>query len=200
MTEYKIVLASQSPRRKELLAQLQMPFEVLVKEDIEEVFPDTLPSEEVPAYLARQKATPYKEDCKNNNVLVITADTIVYCDGHILGKPKDREEAVAMLQMLSGKAHEVITGVALTAKDKQTDFSVSTKVFFKALTTEEIDFYIDNYKPFDKAGAYGIQEWIGMVGIERIEGSYFNVVGLPVQRLYEELKRFKNPINNNKND
>jgi len=190
MTEYKIVLASQSPRRKELLSHLQIPFEVLVKEDVEEVFPDELPSEEVPAYLARQKATPYKEDCENNDVLVISADTIVYCNGQVLGKPKDRDEAVAMLQMLSGKAHEVITGVALTAKDKQTDFSVSTKVFFKALTQEEIDFYIDNYKPFDKAGAYGIQEWIGMVGIERIEGSYFNVVGLPVQRLYAELKRF----------
>jgi len=190
MTDYKIVLASQSPRRKELIAHLNIPFEVLVKEDVEEVFPEKMPSAEVPAYLARQKAIPYKKECQNDNVLVITADTIVYCNHQILGKPKDRNEAVSMLNMLSGKAHEVITGVALTAKDKQTDFTVSTKVYFKSLTAEEIDFYIDNYKPYDKAGAYGIQEWIGMVGIERIEGSYFNVVGLPVQKLYSELKRF----------
>ncbi len=190
MTDYKIVLASQSPRRKELIEQLNIPFKVLIKEDVEEVFPESMPGVEVPAYLARQKAVPYKEDCRNHNILVITADTIVYCDKQILGKPKDRDEAVKMLNMLSGKAHEVITGVALTTKDKQSDFTVSTKVFFKTLTSEEIEFYIDNYKPFDKAGAYGIQEWIGMVGIERIEGSYFNVVGLPVQKLYSELKRF----------
>jgi len=190
MTDYKIVLASQSPRRKELLAHLNIPFEVLVKEDVEEVFPEEMLSVNVPAYLARLKAKPYSKDCQKDNILVITADTIVFCDQQILGKPKDREEAITMLNSLSGKAHEVITGVALTAENKQTDFTVSTKVFFKTLTSEEIEFYVDNYKPYDKAGAYGIQEWIGMIGIERIEGSYFNVVGLPVQKLYTELKRF----------
>ena len=190
MTDYKIILASQSPRRKELIAHLNIPFEVLVKEGVEEVFPESMPCEEVPVYLALQKAITYREELQKNDILVITADTVVICDGQILGKPKDRSEAVSMLNILSGKAHEVITGVALTAKDKQRDFTVSTKVFFKPLTEEEIDFYIDRYKPFDKAGAYGIQEWIGMIGIERIEGSYFNVVGLPVQKLYSELKCF----------
>jgi len=190
MTDYKIVLASQSPRRKELLAQLHIPFEVLVKEDVEEVFPETMPNTEVPVYLARQKAIPYQANCQTDNILVITADTVVCCDDDILGKPKDREDAISMLRRLSGQAHEVITGVVLTTKDRQVDFTVSTKVFFKALTADEINFYIDTYKPYDKAGAYGIQEWIGMIGIERIEGSYFNVVGLPVQRLYTELKNF----------
>ncbi len=190
MNDYKLILASQSPRRKELLAHLNMPFEILVKEDVEEIFPEDMPAHEVPLYLARQKARPYEKDCQSSNMLVITADTIVCCDEHILGKPVDKNDAVKMLQMLSGREHEVVTGVALTSADKQSGFTVSTKVFFKALTPEEIDYYIDHYQPFDKAGAYGIQEWIGMIGIERIEGSYFNVVGLPVQRLYTELKNY----------
>ncbi len=190
MNNYKIILASQSPRRKDLLSQINVPFEVIVKEDVEEIFPADMPAHDVPVYLAKQKALPYGDDCKNDNVLVITADTIVCCDEHILGKPSDKAEAVKMLQMLSGREHEVITGVALTSGTKQQVFTVSTKVYFKALTVEEIDYYIENYRPFDKAGAYGIQEWIGMVGIERIEGSYFNVVGLPVQRLYTELMNF----------
>lgn len=190
MNDYKIILASQSPRRKELLSQLNMPFEAFVKDEVEETFPADMPAHEVPVYLAIQKALPYKEDCESDNVLVITADTIVCCDEHILGKPADKADAEKMLQMLSGRDHEVITGVALTTASKQKTFMVSTKVFFKPLTADEIDYYIEHYKPFDKAGAYGIQEWIGMVGIERIEGSYFNVVGLPVQRLYSELKNF----------
>ncbi|WP_439185686.1 Maf-like protein [Carboxylicivirga taeanensis] len=190
MNSYKIILASQSPRRKELLSQINIPFEVLVKEDVEEIFPADMPAQEVPVFLAKQKALPYSSDCKTDDVLVITADTIVCCDEHILGKPADKAEAVRMLQMLSGREHEVITGVALTSGNKQKTFTVSTKVFFKALAPDEIDYYIEHYRPFDKAGAYGIQEWIGMVGIERIEGSYFNVVGLPVQRLYTELKNF----------
>ncbi|MBK3519884.1 Maf family nucleotide pyrophosphatase [Carboxylicivirga marina] len=190
MVKHKVILASQSPRRKELLSQLQIPFDILIKEEVKELFPDDMPAEEVPVFLAQQKARPYKDDCALDDILVITADTIVCCDHHILGKPSDREEAVAMLQMLSGKEHEVITGVALTTSEKQKTFTVSSKVFFKELSADEIDFYIDHYKPFDKAGAYGIQEWIGMIGIERIEGSYFNVVGLPVQRLYTELRNF----------
>ncbi|MCG8581571.1 MAG: Maf family nucleotide pyrophosphatase [Bacteroidales bacterium] len=190
MEQQKIILASQSPRRKELLSHLQIPFDVLVKDSGDEIFPDDMPAEEVPVYLAIQKARPYKTDIEKDNVIVITADTIVCCDHHILGKPTDKDEAVNMLQMLSGRQHEVITGVTLTSAQKQQTFTVSTKVFFKELTLDEIHFYIDNYKPFDKAGAYGIQEWIGMIGIERIEGSYFNVVGLPVQRLYTELNKF----------
>ncbi|WP_430812809.1 MULTISPECIES: Maf-like protein [unclassified Carboxylicivirga] len=187
---YKIILASQSPRRKELLSQLNIPFDILIKEEVEEIFPSGMPADEVPLFLAREKAKPYHDDCKKDNLLVITADTVVYCDGKILGKPADKAEAVRMLQGLSGKAHEVITGVALTTGQRQAGFTARTKVFFKSLTADEIHYYIDHYQPFDKAGAYGIQEWIGMVGIERIEGSYFNVVGLPVQRLYTELKTF----------
>jgi septum formation protein len=164
---------------------------VLVKDSGDEIFPDDMPAEDVPVYLSIQKASPYLQELDKDDAIVITADTIVCCDHHILGKPADRQEAVDMLQMLSGREHEVITGVALTSAQKQQTFTVSTKVFFKELTLDEIHFYIDNYKPFDKAGAYGIQEWIGMIGIERIEGSYFNVVGLPVQRLYTELNKFK---------
>ncbi|MBR8536125.1 septum formation protein Maf [Carboxylicivirga sediminis] len=190
MTNYKLILASQSPRRQELLSHLNIPFDVMVKEDVEETYPDDIPAHEVPLYLARKKALPYETDCKAGHILVITADTIVCCDEHILGKPADKKEAEKMLQMLSGRAHEVITGVALTSGSKQSVFTVSTKVFFKTLTPQEIDFYIEQYQPFDKAGAYGIQEWIGMIGIERIEGSYFNVVGLPVQKLYNELQKF----------
>lgn len=194
MPEYKILLASQSPRRKELMSQLDIAFDVLVKDSGEEVYPNELSYSEVPVYLARQKAQAYKDEYRNGNVLVITADTIVCCDNEVLGKPKDKKDAVRMLQMLSGNEHEVITGVVLTTADNQHTFTVSTKVFFKTLTGDEIEFYIENYKPFDKAGAYGIQEWIGMIGIERIEGSYFNVVGLPVQRLYTEIKKIINVL------
>lgn len=189
---YKLILASQSPRRQELLSHLNIPFEVVVKEDVEEVYPGHLAVREVPLHLARLKARPYEIDLKQKNWIVITADTIVLCDGEIMGKPKDRDDAVRMLRMLSGKAHEVLTGVCLSSNDRQHAFLVSTKVFFRELTQEEIDYYIDTFRPFDKAGAYGIQEWIGMVGIEKIEGSYFNVVGLPVQALYDELTKFLN--------
>ncbi len=190
MIRYELILASQSPRRKDLLAQLRLPFKVQVKDSGEEVYPSDMLLTDIPEYLAQQKAQPFLNDGIGDNEVVITADTIVSCEGEVLGKPKDRDDAIRMLKLLSGKAHQVITGVALTAKDKQSIFSVSTNVFFKGLLNEEIEFYINEYAPFDKAGAYGIQEWIGMVGIERIEGSYFNVVGLPVQKLYEELKNF----------
>jgi len=186
----KLILASQSPRRQELLKHLDIPFEVIVKEDVEEIFPDNLSPLEVPEYLSCLKAKPFKKELELQPWIVITADTIVLCDGEILGKPKDRADAVRMLQLLSGKSHQVVTGVCLSSASHQHSFSVSTKVFFKYLSNHEIDYYIDKYKPFDKAGAYGIQEWIGMVGIEKIEGSYFNVVGLPVQALYAELMKF----------
>ena len=190
LQKYKLVLASQSPRRQELLKHLDVPFDVIVKEDVEEIFPDDLSPLKVPEYLSRLKAEPYKDELEQQPWIVITADTIVLCEGEILGKPKDRDDAIRMLQLLSGKSHEVVTGVCLSSGSHQHSFSVSTKVFFKHLLDDEIHYYIDKYKPFDKAGAYGIQEWIGMVGIEKIEGSYFNVVGLPVQALYTELMKF----------
>ncbi len=192
LSNYKIILASQSPRRQELLGHLDIPFEVLIKEDVEEVYPSELAVHDVPTFLAELKSKPYQLDLQNNNWIVITADTIVVCKDQILGKPKDREDAIRMLSMLSGKEHEVITGVCLSSNGRKKSFSISTKVVFKSLSKEEIEYYVDNYQPLDKAGAYGIQEWIGMVGIERIDGSYFNVVGLPVQALYNELEKFIN--------
>lgn len=188
ITDYKIILASKSPRRLELLEGLDLPFEVIIHE-VDEVFPDGLPMEEIPVYLAKLKAEPFYNEL-SNDALVITADTIVWIDGVVLGKPNDYEHAAAMLRQLSGKKHVVVTGVCLTTKDKQSTFSASTDVYFKNLTDDEIDYYLKNYHPYDKAGSYGVQEWIGYIAIERIEGSYFNVMGLPVQRLYEELKKF----------
>ncbi|GET31893.1 Maf-like protein [Prolixibacter bellariivorans] len=188
LENYRIVLASKSPRRQQLLADLGIDFETEIHE-VDEVFPEGLPMEEIPQYLARLKAEPFVETLKEKD-LVITSDTIVYVDGEVLGKPADYEEAVAMLQKLSGRRHEVVTGVCLTSTTKQVSFASVTDVFFKELSQEEIDYYITHYKPYDKAGAYGIQEWIGYIGIERIEGSYFNVMGLPVQHLYEELSKW----------
>lgn len=188
INNYKIILASKSPRRKELLAGLDLPFEVIVHE-VDEIFPDDLPMEEIPVYLAKLKAEPFINELKSDT-LVITADTIVWIDGTVLGKPNDYQHADAMLRQLSGKKHVVVTGVCLTTKAKQVVFSASTDVWFKDLNDDEIDYYLKNYQPYDKAGSYGVQEWIGYIAIERIEGSYFNVMGLPVQRLYEELKKF----------
>jgi len=188
LENYRIVLASKSPRRQQLLADLGIDFETEIHE-VDEVFPEGLPMEEIPQYLARLKAEPFVETLKEKD-LVITSDTIVYVDGEVLGKPADYEEAVAMLQKLSGRRHEVVTGVCLTSTTKDVSFASVTDVFFKELSQEEIDYYITHYKPYDKAGAYGIQEWIGYIGIERIEGSYFNVMGLPVQHLYEELSKW----------
>ena len=185
---YKIVLASKSPRRRELLQGLNLPFEVIIHE-VDEIFPDGLPIDEIPVYLAKLKAEPFYDEL-TNDTLVITADTIVCIDDVVLGKPNDYEHASAMLRQLSGKKHIVITGVCLTTRNKQVSFSASTDVYFKNLTDSEIDYYLKNYQPYDKAGSYGVQEWIGYIAIERIEGSYFNVMGLPVQRLYEELIKF----------
>jgi septum formation protein len=182
----KIILSSNSPRRKELLSGLDLPFEVKVMSGIDESYPEGLPVEEIPKYIAKQKAAAYQIA---DNEIVITADTIVVLDDKILGKPVNEDEAKEMLQALSGKTHRVVTGVCLTSSDKQRMFSVVSEVTFKKLSDHEIDYYIRHYQPFDKAGAYGIQEWIGYVGVTSLKGSYFNVMGLPVQRIYEELKR-----------
>lgn len=185
---FQLILGSKSPRRQELLAGLGFDFEVRTK-DTQEDFPNSLAAKEVPAYLAEVKALALINELSKGEVL-ITSDTIVLLEDEILGKPISPEDAKQMLQKLSGKLHEVITGVHLRSLEKHVSFSVSTKVFFKPLTAGIINFYVENYKPFDKAGAYGIQEWIGFVGIERIEGSYFNVVGLPVAELWDELNKF----------
>lgn len=187
--DYNIILSSNSPRRKELLAGLDLDFEVLVIPHIDESYPESMPVEDIAEYISRKKADAYRNSIEEND-LVITADTVVVCEKEVLGKPKDEEEAKAMLHLLSGKSHSVITGVCLTTKEKQRHFSVKTEVTFKKLLDSEIDYYINKYKPFDKAGAYGIQEWIGYIGVTSIEGSYFNVMGLPVQRIYEELYKF----------
>jgi septum formation protein len=188
LKDYQLILASQSPRRHEMLKELGLIFEIKTKE-IEEVYPEGLEPEQIPVYLSELKAKAFEKDLKANE-LVITADTIVCVDDWILGKPKDRDDAVKMLNALSNRSHQVISGVCLMSKEKKVSFSTVTNVHFKALSEEEITYYIDNYKPFDKAGAYGIQEWIGFIGIDGIEGSYFNVVGLPIQRLYQELSNF----------
>ena len=186
---YKVILASKSPRRKELLSGLGIDFEVRTISGIDESYPHTLRGEDIPVFISGKKAEAYRQTMAENE-MIITADTIVYDNGRVLGKPKGREEAIEMLHELSGHAHEVITGVTIVAKQKTVQFASTSKVFFASLTDEEIVYYVDNYKPFDKAGAYGIQEWIGYVAVTRIEGSYFNVMGLPIQRLYTELKQF----------
>jgi septum formation protein len=188
LKDIHILLASKSPRRQEMLKDLGLDFEIRTKE-VEEIYPEGMKAEEIPVYLSELKAAAFLADIKNNE-LVITADTIVCVDDSILGKPVDRDDAVNMLQRLSGRSHRVISGVCLTSSSKKVSFSTTTKVHFKNLSEEEINYYIDNYQPFDKAGAYGIQEWIGFIGIDGIEGSYFNVVGLPIQRLYQELSTF----------
>lgn len=184
-----LLLASNSPRRQELLRHLGLPFQVRVK-PVEEGFPEALQREEIATYLASHKAQAYREDLQPEQLL-IAADTIVWVEGQVLNKPASSEEAVQMLRLLSGRSHEVITGVCLLSSTSSTTFFDTTRVQFKTLTSAEIDFYVHTYQPFDKAGGYGIQEWIGMVGISRIEGSYFNVMGLPVHRLYEELVKVK---------
>ena len=187
--DYHILLGSNSPRRRELLAGLDLNFEVKVIPGLEEHYPPTLQPEEIPVFLARQKAEAYIPTL-SDKTLLITADTIVWNKNKVIGKPKDREDAIQMLQSLSGHEHHVVTGVCLTTTEKQKAFSVVSTVKFAALTDEEISYYVDKYRPFDKAGAYGIQEWIGYIGVESINGSFYNVMGLPVQRLYQELKKF----------
>ncbi|MDR2556283.1 MAG: Maf family nucleotide pyrophosphatase [Bacteroidales bacterium] len=186
---YRIILGSGSPRREELLKKMGFYFDRVVK-NIEEVLPQDMPAEQVPKYIAKQKSQHYNLGEMPENTLLITADTLVILDGKILGKPKDKGEATAMLKELSGKTHEVITGVCLRTKEKEKTFSISSHVSFRVISDEEIEYYIDNYKPYDKAGAYGIQEWLGFIALERIEGSFFNVMGFPTQRLYVALMSF----------
>ena len=185
-----LILSSNSPRRQELLAGLDIPYKVFVIDGIDESFPSSLPAELVAEYIAVKKATPYKDNIKGTDNIVLTADTVVVCDNDILGKPHDKADAIRMLHFLSGKTHQVYTGVCLTSENRQKHFTVKTDVTFRELTNEEIEYYVSKYQPFDKAGAYGIQEWIGYVGIKGIKGSYYNVMGLPVRRIYEELKNF----------
>lgn len=186
---YNIILASGSPRRKELLAGLGYDFEIRLLPGIDESYPDGLSGEEIAMHIAKGKAAPYRDSMADDE-LIITADTIVYLDGQVLGKPKDEGEACQMLRNLSGKTHQVITGVTILTNTKEKTFASVSQVTFAELTDEEINYYVSHFHPTDKAGAYGIQEWIGFVGVTRIEGSYFNVMGLPVQRLYTELKQF----------
>ena len=189
LKKYNIVLASNSPRRKELLQRMGVNFKVRTLFGIDESYPDSLRGEDIVRYISRNKAQAYRSSMAPNELL-ITADTIVYVEGEVMGKPKTAEQAKEMLHKLSGKSHQVITGVTIVTADRTEDFGVTSQVKFAEITDEEINFYVDNYLPFDKAGAYGIQEWIGIVAVEEIKGSYFNVVGLPVQRLYQKLKTF----------
>ena len=186
--KYNYILGSKSPRRQELLNSLGIEFEVRT-EDTEEDFPEDLKKEEIPVYLAKSKAEPFFKQL-NEYDLLITADTIVWLNGEVLGKPANKEEAVSMLRKLSGKKHEVISGVCLTSNTKNKAFYSISEVQFKELSSAEIDFYVSKFNPLDKAGAYGIQEWIGFIGITHIEGSFYNVMGLPIQKLYEEIQKF----------
>lgn len=187
LEKYNVVLASNSPRRKQLLEQLGVKFTTRVIKDIDESYPQDMPAEEIAGYISAKKARAYLETITGNE-LIITADTIVVCGDKVLGKPKDAEEACCMLRSLSGKTHKVITGVTIATSEVVRTFSCVTEVEFDALSDEEIGYYVNEYRPMDKAGAYGIQEWIGCVGVKEMRGSYYNVMGLPVQRLYKSLK------------
>ncbi len=190
LKKYRIILASNSPRRKELLAGLGVDYEVRTLPDVDESYPETLQGADIPLFISKIKADAYKTLLQPDE-LMITADTIVWMDGMVLGKPRNRFGAIEMLRQLSGHTHQVFTGVTITTATRQHSFSVGTEVRFANLTDEEIVYYVDTYQPMDKAGAYGVQEWIGYIGVENISGSYFNVMGLPVQRLYRELLNFK---------
>lgn len=187
LKKYHIILASNSPRRRELLSGLGVDYEVRTLPGVDESYPDTLSGEDIPVYISREKAAAYLPSIAPDE-LIITADTIVWLDGRVLGKPADEADACRMLWELSGRTHQVITGVTLSTAAFQKSFAVTSEVEFAPLTEEEITYYVDHYRPLDKAGAYGVQEWIGFIGVRRLSGSYFNVMGLPIQRLYQELK------------
>lgn len=186
LKKYKVILASNSPRRKELLAGLGVDYEVRTLPDVDESYPETLQGADIPLYIAKEKADAYVAMMQPGE-LMITADTIVWLDGKVLGKPRDREDALQMLRTMSGRTHEVFTGVCITTTDWQRSFTAQTEVRFATFSEEEIAYYVDNFQPMDKAGAYGVQEWIGFIGVENISGSYYNIMGLPVQKLYREL-------------
>jgi len=189
LEKYTIILASKSPRRQQLLKGLEITFSIQPK-DVEEIYPENLAGEQIAVYLSELKARAFDFSILPENTLLITADTIVYLDNVVIGKPKNFDDAVQMLSTLSGKKHQVITGVCLKTKDVSHSFYAKSDVYFRHLEMDEIQHYVRQYKPYDKAGAYGIQEWIGYTGIERIEGSFYNVMGLPIQKLYTELLKF----------
>ena len=189
LKNYYIILASNSPRRRELLGGLGIDYEVRVLSDIDECYPATLPVADIAEFIAAKKADAYRATMADNE-LIITADTVVICGDEVMGKPTDEADACRMLRQLSGRVHHVTTGVCLTTSQQQRRFSVTTEVTFKQLSDEEINYYVTRYRPFDKAGAYGIQEWIGYIGCTGLNGSYYNVMGLPVQRIYQELLKF----------
>ena len=188
MTNNKLVLGSKSPRRQALIGELGFPVEIRIDE-IEEIYPDDLAPAKVPAYLAKLKAQPLIPTLKENEILV-TSDTIVLLDGKVVGKPKDRNESIEMLRSLSGRSHTVITGVNLASIEKMSAFSTVTEVYFSEISEDDIVHYVDKHQPFDKAGSYGIQEWLGYIGVSKIEGCYYNVMGLPLHDLYKALKSF----------
>lgn len=189
INKYKLLLGSKSPRRRELLQKLRIPFHVVTISGVDESFPPSMTASEVPQFLSGIKADAYLDHLHDNEV-IITADTLVILDDKILGKPKSLEEAMEMLRLLSGKTHQVVTGVTIANQEKRTSFSSTTKVSFTTLSEKEIRYYVDTFQPLDKAGAYGIQEWIGGVAVEKIDGSYYNVMGLPIHRLFKELQIF----------
>lgn len=189
LDQYDIILASQSPRRNELISGLGINYRTFVIPDIDESFPPELKGEEIPKFISQKKAEAYRAFMKEDT-LIITADTVVELDGKVYGKPKDDEDAKKMLRELSGKTHLVCTGVCISSLTKNVVFGATTKVTFAQISEDEIKYYVSHYHPLDKAGAYGVQEWIGYVAVKHLEGSYFNVMGLPVQKLYTELKRF----------
>ncbi|MBD5171857.1 MAG: septum formation protein Maf [Bacteroidales bacterium] len=189
LQNYEILLASKSPRRRELLKELRINFRIMTIGGIDENYPEEMRKEEVPQYLANKKADAYMDHISERNI-VITADTLVICDNRILGKPRNATEAIEMLETLSGKTHKVVSGVCLASLDKRVSFSTTTEVTFSEISEDEARYYVETFMPLDKAGAYGIQEWIGCVAVEKINGSFYNVMGLPVHRLYKELKNF----------
>ena len=189
LKKYNIVLASKSPRRQELMKGIGLEFSVITK-DVDESYPSNMSVYDVAPFLSLKKAKAFNDEELPENYMVITADTVVIVDDMILGKPKDEADARGMLGRISGKKHSVITGVTIRTNDKVKTFSVVSKVSFETLDQEEIDYYVNNFRPYDKAGAYGIQEWIGYIGVNHVEGSYFNVMGLPTQKLYKMLKAF----------
>lgn len=191
LKNYNIILASQSPRRREILKMLGVDFKVVVK-DTDETFPPELQGGAIPEHIAVLKASAFDSDLQSlpDNTIIIASDTIVYIDNKVIGKPKGREDAIEMLKTLSGRCHQVLTGVCIKTKDRQRSFFAESKVWFRELSDDEITYYVDNYQPFDKAGAYAVQEWIGAAAIAKIEGSYYNVMGLPSQMLYNELLKF----------
>lgn len=189
LKDKKLILASRSPRRRQLLSDCGLDYTLAEDYDVEEVYPTTMQADEVPVYLSQLKSNAYPLALAEGEI-VITADTVVVIDEKIIGKPSSREDAIETLQRLSGRMHKVITGVTLRDRERSFSFSAVSNVYFRKLSCEEIEYYVDNFRPYDKAGAYGIQEWIGYIGIERIEGSFFNVMGLPIQKLYTVLNNF----------